>query len=133
PFAMPALRRVNQQGYYTVKRYKDPNRLAQIRQPISRRKKFGEREDEDRKVEQERRIGQVGNHLPGEPRAIRVIIGEQSEAGFEASTLFAGLEQGHIKCGQPLMNALQRFVKSISMAKLAKQLLNRLAVGGGRR
>src|SRR5438874_614529 len=89
--AMAALRSVNHQPGQYVDGNEHAERLAKIKQPVSRQKKVREGKKENGEVKQEGGISQVRNHLPRQPGAVGVIIGEQSKAGFEAAALFAGL------------------------------------------
>ena len=105
---MPALRRENHQRHHRVKRDQHPQGLAQISDPVAGGEELGEGKDENRKVQQEDRIGQVADHLAREPGAVRVVIGQQPEAGVQPPAVLARLQQREVERRQPVAAALHR-------------------------
>ena len=91
-----------------------------------------EGKNENREVEQENRIGQIGDHLSRHPGAVGIIICEQPKAGIQTAALFAGLRQSDVEGRQPMAKALQRFRQRETTGQFIEQSLNRLAIGARR-
>ena len=87
-----------------------------------------EGKDENRKVQQKDRIGQVADHLAREPGAVGVVIGQQPEAGVQPPAVLARLQQREVERRQPVAAALQRIGERAAAGNLLEQPPNRLAV-----
>jgi hypothetical protein len=103
---VPALRCENQECRDQVKRRKFQRGHGQQHRQAGVEMRSGERKNyqknQRRKMDDSDGINHLRNHQLGHARAVVVIIGEQPEAGVEASAVFARLNQREVKIRQPV-------------------------------
>ncbi len=102
---MAALRRINHQPHQRVDRNQHAQRLAQINGPVTGGEELREGKNKNREVEQESRIGQIGDYLSRHSGAVGIIICQQPKAGIQTPALFAGLHQSDVESRQPMAKA----------------------------
>jgi hypothetical protein len=66
--------------------------LKQVGEQVPRAHQLWQRPDENRHVEQQRRIDEAGNGFAEQRGVALVMASEEREAGGQTSALFAGLE-----------------------------------------
>src|SRR5215472_11853261 len=98
---MAALGSVNAQGGDGVNGNEKHCTPGQVGHPIARDKELRKRKDEDGEMEEECRVCQVGEYLPGEARPFCVVIGEKPKAGVQPAALLTGVKHGDIKGREP--------------------------------
>jgi hypothetical protein len=67
---------------------------------------LGKGQNEDGKMEEERRVGQVANELAGQPGSIGVVVRQETETIVEPAAVFPGLNESNVKFRQPRSQTL---------------------------
>ena len=65
--------------------------------------------------------------MPQKAGAFLIIPGKKFETMGQASALFSGVQQGHIKAGQPATELLEGFAEGQTLRQVGQQMLDRLA------
>src|SRR5450759_3761264 len=95
--------------------------------------KGNEREDANGEVKKKNRVGQVGDHLLGQFRAVGVVLGQQSETLINPSALLAGGDERGVEFRQPLSDFQNGFGKREALGEFADHALDGFAIGTGGR
>ena len=79
-------------------------------------------------MKQKRWVREIRQNLPGQPRAVPVIIREQPETGVEPAAQLARFEQRGVKRRHPRSCLPRRLRKSVALTQTFEQQADRLPV-----
>src|SRR5579862_3395799 len=75
--------------------------FGQVNHEVAGLEKIRERQDKNREMEKERRVGEVSDHLASHLGAVGVVISQKAESGIESPALLAGAQESNVKFWKP--------------------------------